>query len=107
MPVSNESLVWRDYFLVSQARKDLRSIRSFIAKDSAFYADRMVARIIERTDVLALHAQMGHPVHEAPDLEVRDIHVASYRIIYRVLSEEVEIITLVHFSQRLNARRLR
>lgn len=94
-------------FWSSQARKDLRAIRSYIAKDSAFYADRMAARIIERTDVLALHPQVGHPVHEAPDLDVREVHVASYRIIYRVLFDEVEIVTLVHFSQLLNTKKLR
>jgi len=94
-------------FWSSQARKDLRAIRAFIAKDSAFYADRMAARIIERTDILALHPHVGHPVHEAPDLDVREIHMASYRIIYRVLLDEVEIVTLVHFAQRLNTKRLR
>ncbi len=94
-------------FWSSQARKDLRAIRTYIAKDSAFYADRMVARIIERTDVLALHPHVGHPVHEAPDLDVREVHVASYRIIYRVLLDEVEIATLVHFSQQLKTQRLR
>lgn len=67
----------------------------------------MAARIIERTDVLALHPHVGHPVHEAPDLDVREVHVASYRIVYRVLLEEVEIVTLVHFSQLLNTKRLR
>jgi len=94
-------------FWSSQARKDLRAIRAYIAKDSAFYADRMVARIIERTDVLALHPHVGHPVHEAPDLDVREVHVASYRIIYRVLLDEVEIVTLVHFAQQLKTQRLR
>lgn len=67
----------------------------------------MAARIIERTDVLALHPQVGHPVHEAPDLDVREVHVASYRIIYRVLLDELEIVTLVHFAQRLNTKKLR
>jgi len=94
-------------FWSSQARKDLRAIRAYIAKDSAFYADRMAARIIERTDVLALHSHVGHPVHEAPDLDVREVHVASYRIIYRVLLDEVEIVTLVHFAQQLKLKRLR
>lgn len=94
-------------FWSSQARKDLRNIRAFISKDSSFYADRMVARIIERTDVLAIHPHAGHPVHEALDLDVREVHVASYRIIYRVLLDEVEIVTLVHFAQRLNTKRLR
>jgi mRNA-degrading endonuclease RelE of RelBE toxin-antitoxin system len=46
-------------------------------------------------------------VHEALDLEVREVHVASYRIIYRVLLAEVEIVTLVHFAQQLNIQRLR
>jgi toxin ParE1/3/4 len=94
-------------FWSNQARKDLRAIRAYIAKDSAFYADRMAARIIERTDILSLHPHVGHPVHEAPDLDVREVHVASYRIIYRVLIDEVEIVTLVHFAQRLNTTRLR
>ncbi|WP_395738483.1 type II toxin-antitoxin system RelE/ParE family toxin [Prosthecobacter sp.] len=50
--------LWRSgvkIFWSSQARKDLRAIRSYIARDSSFYADRMVTRIIERTDILALH----------------------------------------------------
>lgn len=67
----------------------------------------MAARIIEGTDILALHPHAGHPVHEAPDLDVREIHVASYRIIYRVLLDELEIVTLVHFAQRLKTKRLR
>lgn len=94
-------------FWSSQARKDLRAIRAYIAKDSAFYAERMMTRIIERTDVLSHQPNIGHPVHEAPDLDVREIHVASYRIIYRVLLDEVEIVTLIHFAQRLKLKRLR
>lgn len=94
-------------FWSSQARRDLRSSRAFIAKDSSFYADRMVTRIIERTDLLVHHPQAGHPVHEALDLDVREVHAASYRIIYRVLLDEVEIVTLVHFAQRLNLKKLR
>lgn len=94
-------------FWSSQARKDLRSIRAYIAKDSAFYAERMVTRIIGRTDILSRHPNVGHPVHEAPDLDVREVHVASYRIIYRVHFDEVEIVTLVHFAQRLKTKRLR
>lgn len=66
-----------------------------------------MTRIIERTDILARHPNAGHPVHEAPELDVREVHIASYRIIYRVLLDEVEIVTLVHFAQRLNLKRLR
>jgi addiction module RelE/StbE family toxin len=94
-------------FWSSQARRDLRAVRAYIAKDSAFYAERMVTRIIERTEILSRHPNAGHPVHEAPDLDVREVHAASYRIIYRVLLDEVEIVTLVHFAQRLNTKRLR
>lgn len=67
----------------------------------------MAARIIERTDILALHPHVGHPVHEVLDLDVREVHVASYRIVYRVRLDEVEIVTLVHFAQQLKLKRPR
>jgi hypothetical protein len=39
--------------------------------------------------------------------DLRAVRAASHRIIYRVLLDEVEIVTLVHFAQRLNTKRLR
>jgi plasmid stabilization system protein ParE len=84
----------------SEARQELRAIKNFIARDSEFYAARMVARIIERVEKTAEHPTRGHPVHEYP---LREVHEAPYRIIYRLTADRIEIITIVHFKKKLKS----
>jgi len=85
----------------TEARKDLRAIRTFIARDSEFYAAQMVRRIVERAESIAVALKRGHRVHEYPELALREVHEPPYRILYRVSAETVEIVTLVHFKRRL------
>jgi toxin ParE1/3/4 len=90
------NIVWS-----GQARADLRAIRDFIARDSEFYASRMVARLIERVERAAQSPTAGHPVHEYHDLPLREVHESSYRIIYRSSDNFFEVVTLVHLKQQL------
>jgi plasmid stabilization system protein ParE len=90
------SIVWS-----SEARKALRSIRKFIAQDSEFYAARMVARIVERVERAAESPAQGHPVHEYPEANLKEVHESPYRIIYAFTDEELHVVTIVHFKQRL------
>ena len=87
----------------AEARKELRAIRRFIARDSEYYAARMVASIVERVEKMAVHPTQGHPVHEYPEQPLREVHEDPYRIIYQVSSERIEIITIVHFKKRLQS----
>ena len=87
----------------AEARKDLRAIKRFIARDSEFYAARMVASIVERVEKMAVHPTQGHPVHEYPEQLLREVHQDPYRIIYQVSAEQVEIVTIVHFKKRLKS----
>jgi plasmid stabilization system protein ParE len=87
----------------AEARQELRAIRKFIARDSEFYATRMVARIIERVEATAEHSTRGHPVHEYPEAILREVHEAPYRIIYRISEDQLDVITIVHFKKRLNS----
>lgn len=93
-------LVWS-----REARRDLRAIRRFIARDSDFYATRFVAQLIERTETLLTSPQRGHPVHEYPEEPLKEIHEPPYRIVYQTTEAEIRIITLVHFKQRLKLPR--
>ena len=86
----------------TEARKDLRAIRSFIARDSEFYAAQMGRRIVERVEAIAITPKRGHRVHEYPELALREVHEPPYRIIYRITDKAVEIVTLVHFKRRLD-----
>lgn len=84
-----------------RARKELRAIRTYIARDSEYYADRMVCRIISRVEAASLSPVSGHPVHEYPEAALREVHEAPYRIIYLAGGGELQIVTLVHFKQQL------
>ena len=90
----------------SEARRSLRAIRRFIAQDSEFYAARMVMRIIERAERAALSPAQGHVVHEYPEQPLKEVHESPYRIIYGFSDEEFRVVTVVHFKQRLEKKRL-
>jgi plasmid stabilization system protein ParE len=64
------------------AVEDLRSINDFIANDSAFYAERQVARFIERTEQLMAFPESGRVVMEFNDESLWKWIEGNYRIIY-------------------------
>ena len=90
------NIFWSD-----QSKKDLKAIHDYIGRDSPFYADRMVERIILRADRLIRFSSSGHPVHEYPELPLKEVHEKPYRILYRIHRKTVEIVTIVHFRKRL------
>lgn len=96
------TIVWS-----AEARRSLKAIRRFIAQDSEFYAARMVARIIERVEEAAGHPTQGHLVHEYPEQPLREVHESPYRIIYAHTDTEFQVITIVHFKQRVTKGRLK
>lgn len=91
----------------AQARRDLKAIHAFIARDSQLYATRQIATLLERVEAVAPMPTRGHPVHEYPELPLREVHEGSYRIIYESADEELRVVTIVHFKQMLKQRRLR
>ena len=91
----------------SQARKDLRAVEKFISRDSEFYAQQQVQRLIERVEKIAARPSTGHPVHEFPSANLREIHEGSYRIIYTFNESNFCVVTIVHMKQMLRPSRVR
>ncbi len=89
-----------------QSRADLSAIHAFIARDSQFYADRMVQRLILRAERILKHPLSGHSVHEFPEVALKEAHENPYRIIYKPSKNEVEIVTIIHFRQVLRKTKL-
>jgi toxin ParE1/3/4 len=96
------SIAWSE-----QARRDLHAIRGFIARDSEHYARLQVDRLISRVERAAATPSRGHPVHEFIESGLREVHEGSYRIIYGVCADELQVVTIVHMRQRVTRRRLR
>ena len=96
------TLVWSEL-----ARRDLCAIRDFIARDSVHYANLQIERLISRVERTSAMPTKGHPVHEFMESGLREVHEGSYRIIYRMEDETMQLVTIVHMKQRVTRRRLR
>lgn len=85
----------------TRAVADLESIASFIAQDSETYSRSTVRTILQKARSLATFPRIGRVVPELDDEDVREIFAYSYRIIYRLHSERVEIVAIVHGRRSL------
>jgi plasmid stabilization system protein ParE len=94
-------------FWSAQAEADLDAIHAFIARDSEHYAGLQIKRIVERVVYVASLPMAGHPVHEHPAAELREVHSGSYRIIYRRAENLLVVVTVLHMRQHLPRKRLR
>lgn len=72
-----------------------------IHRDSELYAQRVVDRLIWRSEQLSDFPLSGRLVPEYYSEEIREMIEGPYRIIYRVMSDQIDILALVHGSQLL------
>jgi plasmid stabilization system protein ParE len=78
------------------ARNDLRQIYEYIAQDSSIYAKNAVRNIVEKSMNLEAFPRMGRIVPEISDQDIREIFIYSYRLIYKISSDDIEILTIIH-----------
>jgi toxin ParE1/3/4 len=78
------------------ARMDLKQIHDYIANDSRYYAKKVVQTIAERTEELMAFPQRGRMVTEIDNPNIRELFVYSYRLIYEISSEGIEILAVIH-----------
>ena len=79
-----------------QAILDVEAIRNYISRDSQRYATVVVDQIVTAVDRLERFPLSGRRVPERPGSELREVLCASYRIMYRVSGELVEVMTVFH-----------
>lgn len=87
-----------------QAANDLEAICLFIARDSLQLAAAFADRVLRATDRLANFPRSGRVVPELKIESIREIIVASYRLIYRVRQDGVQLLTVHHGARMLVAR---
>lgn len=84
---------------------DLESIRDYIRRDSEYYATRFVEKIIEAVESLEKFPKMGRCVREAEEERIREVLLHNYRIIYRVDTDRILVLTIIHGARDLSQRR--
>jgi toxin ParE1/3/4 len=86
------------------AVSDLEGIRDFIARDSEYYAIRFVEKIIEAVESLQKFPEIGRFVPEAEEKNIRELLFHNYRIIYRVETSRILVLTVIHGARDLSQR---
>ncbi len=78
------------------ADDDLKSIASFIQKDSLYYAKQIVQLIHAKVTKLKDFPFTGRVIPEFNQDQFREIITGNYRIMYFVELDTVTVITIVH-----------
>jgi plasmid stabilization system protein ParE len=79
----------------------LTSIYEHISQDSPRYARRMVDRITSRSRQIGTFPRSGQMVPEYQDPNIREVIEGSYRLIYRIASDDIRVLAVIHGAQML------
>lgn len=81
------------------AKLDLKQIHDYIARDSKFYAQKVSIEIVEKSEKsekLNSFPEVGRIVPEIGDPNIRELLIYSYRLVYEVFPNKVEVLALIH-----------
>lgn len=83
-----------------RASKDAIGIFDYIADQSLAYAESVYERILARPLQLERFPESGSILPEYNRLDIRELFVYSFRIIYRLENDEVRVLTVIHGSRQ-------
>jgi len=93
-----QPLIWSQ-----EALDDIDEIAEYISRDSRFYAQQVVEKFFQLADKLAEQPLIGRIVPEIGSETIREQFVYSYRVIYQIQPEQLEIIAILHGKRLLDA----
>ena len=86
-----------------RAAQELEDACDFIAHDSEAAGERFAKRVIEATRRLSVFPRSGRVAPEFGRNDIREIIVQSYRVVYRLVDDDVQIATIQHTARLLDA----
>ncbi|OQY34199.1 MAG: hypothetical protein B6241_05805 [Spirochaetaceae bacterium 4572_59] len=81
--------------------QDLEGIHDYISKDSVFFADRQIDKILSCESEISEFPKSGRTVPEYRDVMIREIIIENYRVIYRIEHEQISVLTILHGARLL------
>jgi toxin ParE1/3/4 len=83
------------------AEGHLDAIYDYIAQDSPEYAKRVVDRLTRRSQQIAEFPLSGRRVPEYDIDQIREIIEGSYRIIYYIKPDQIDVLAVIHGSMNI------
>ncbi len=87
------------------ALDDIDSIFKYIERDSVDQAALFISRVIEMTDQLEIFPQSGRVIPEIDNENCRELIYGAYRIMYRIVSQEVWMTGVIHGARNWRPER--
>ncbi|MEH2169276.1 MAG: type II toxin-antitoxin system RelE/ParE family toxin [Nostoc sp.] len=88
-------------YWTTTAVENLSAIYSYIAQTSPQYATRIVDRITRRSEQIANFPLSGRIVSEFETEQIREVIEGSYRIIYYIKPEQIDVLAVIHGLQQI------
>ena len=76
-------------------------IADYIAQDDPLAADRWIRSVFDRVKQIKNFSKSGRYVPEINRKDIRELVYGNYRIIYRIETKVVSVLTVRHFKQIL------
>ena len=83
------------------AAERLENIYDYISVDNKAAAQKVVGRIFKIVESIAKNPERGRKVPETNREEIREVFEGEYRIIYRIESKRISVLTIRNFKQLL------
>jgi toxin ParE1/3/4 len=78
----------------------LQAIHDYIALSSPEYAQRVVDRLTRRSQQVVDFPLSGRMVPEAELGQIREVLEGSYRIIYYIKPDQIDVLAVIHGAQQ-------
>ncbi|HZH29635.1 MAG TPA: type II toxin-antitoxin system RelE/ParE family toxin [Pyrinomonadaceae bacterium] len=88
-------VLWTD-----AALGQLEAIRDYHVRTSPEYARRVIERLVKRSEQITSFPHAGRMVPEYEIDEVRQVLESSYRIIYLIKEDRIEVLAIIHTTRR-------
>lgn len=84
-----------------EALEDLESIAEYIERDSLFYAQSVVSKILGASRNIKEFPLIGRVVPELGDESIRERFIYSYRLVYQMRQQNILMVAVIHGKRLL------
>lgn len=88
------------------AAQRLEDIFEYISTENSVAAFKMIKRIFKKVETISKFPRRGRKVPEANREEIRELFESEYRIIYRIESKRIYVLSIRNFKQLLTEKDL-
>ncbi len=89
-------------YWTDRAKHRLKAIHDYISEESPAITDKTVRKIVAKSRQSAEHPHAGRKIPEYQRNDCREILPHPYRVVYRIRSHQIDVLSVMHDRQLLS-----